>query len=305
VKRAWVPEMCAQVNVTGVDLRVYRSLSELEAEDHVQFLVPPYMGDPAELTYLENLTGLQVCQLLTAGFEHVLAYLPQGVTLCNAAGVHDSSTAELALGLIIASQRGIDNFARNMPTGEWGHQRYPSLADREVLIIGAGGLGTAIQRRLVACEAHVRMVATTKRDGIHGTDDLPALLPQAEIVVLAVPLNAHTHGMVDQAFLATMRDGALLVNMARGPVVVTEDLTAAVRSGRVRAALDVTDPEPLPPDHPLWQLPSVLISPHVGGNSTAFLPRAHALLERQLDLWARGEPLVNVVATPAPGGSHR
>jgi phosphoglycerate dehydrogenase-like enzyme len=296
MKRAWVPDICADVRVPGVDLHVYQSLSNLSENDHVGFLVPPYMGDPAELRHLADLKALEVCQLLTAGFEHAREYLPAGVTLCNASGVHDASTAELAVGLIIASQRGIDTFARNMAAGIWGHQRYMSVADREVLIIGAGGLGRAIQRRLEACEAHVQMMASRPREGVHGIDELAELLPNAEIVVLAVPLNDHTRGMVDHTFLAKMHEGALIVNMARGAVVVTADLVAAVSAGRVRAALDVTDPEPLPPDHPLWTLPHVLISPHVGGNSTAFIPRAHALVKRQLFLWLKDEPLMNVVA---------
>ena len=261
-------------------------------------LVPPYMGPADELSVMATLLDLDVLQLLTAGFEHALTYAPAHVTVCNAAGVHDASTAELALGLILASQRGIDHFARAMPDGRWEHQRFASLADRSVLVIGAGGLGRAIERRLLACEATVTMMARSPRSGVRAITELNMVLSQVDIVVLAVPLTPQTQHMVDAEFLQRMRPGALIVNMARGSVVDTVALTEAVRKGTVRAALDVTEPEPLPVDHPLWQLPGVLISPHVGGNSSAFVPRAIALVEDQVRRWIGGEPLRHVVAGP-------
>lgn len=290
-----VPELLASIAVDGVETRSYRVLDAIEDPGSVEFLVPTYMGPAADLSALSAMRNLQVLQLLTAGYEGVQAHLPPGVTLCNAAGVHDTSTAELALGLMIASQRGIDVFSRAMADGIWGHRRYPSLADRRVLIIGAGGLGRAIQHRLIACEAEVTMVAQTARADIHAWTELPDLLPRADIVVLAVPLTSQTRHLVDAVFLAHMATGALLVNMARGPVVDTAALTAAVLAGRVRAALDVTDPEPLPPQHPLWRAPDVLISPHVGGNSTAFLPRAERLVTDQIRRWVSGAALANIV----------
>jgi phosphoglycerate dehydrogenase-like enzyme len=293
--QVWVPSRFREVAVDGCVVHPYDDVAQAAGHADIGFLVPPYMGPADELEVLATMPNLQVCQLLTAGYEHVRPYVPAGVTVCNAAGVHDTSTAELALGLIIASQRGIDTFARNMPGGVWGHQPYPSLADRRVLIIGAGGLGTAIARRMIASEAEVTMVARTAREGVHGFAELHALIPLAEIVILAVPLTPQTQGMVDAGFLAHMAQGALLVNMARGPVVQTDALTQAVADGRIRAALDVTDPEPLPADHPLWRLPGVLISPHVGGNSTAFHPRALHLLKEQIGRWHRGEPLSNIV----------
>jgi phosphoglycerate dehydrogenase-like enzyme len=292
---AWVPSRFPDVDIPGCHVHVYDDIAEAADNPTIGFFVPPYMGPVEQLKTLATLPNLQVCQLLTAGFEQVRPYIPAGVTVCNAAGVHDASTAELALGLIIASQRGIDIFARNMPTGIWGHQPYPSLADRHVLIIGAGGLGNAIARRVRACDAEVTLVARVARNGVAGLAELHALVPAADIVVLAVPLTPQTKGMVNAEFLAQMAPGALLVNMSRGPVVRTEALTRAVAEGRIRAALDVTDPEPLPVDHPLWQLPGVLISPHVGGNSTAFDPRALRLLTDQIGRWHRGEPLANIV----------
>jgi len=221
--------------------------------------------------------------------------MPEHVTLCNAVGIHDAGTAELAVGLILASLRGIDDFARAMPRGEWIHERRTSLVDRKVLIIGAGGVGQAIAQRLNPFEVEITQVARSQRSGVMDITELPSLLPKADIVVLAVPLTVTTKRLVNDSFLSQMRDGALLVNVSRGGVVDTDALVQHAQQGRIRAALDVTDPEPLPPEHPLWQIPGVLISPHVGGNTSAFLPRARALVENQIARWRNGEPLAHVV----------
>ncbi len=263
----------------------------------VEFFVPQYMGGAASLEPMRRMPRLTAVQTLTAGVDNVWPYLPPGVSLHNAAGVHDASTAELAVALMLASLRRIDDFARAMPTGEWISGRYDALADKTVLIVGYGRVGQAIEARLGGFEVDVVRVARTARteEGleVHAYDRLPQLLPAADVVVLVVPLTEQTTGMVDAAFLTQMRTGALLVNVARGPVVVTGDLLAETASGRLRAALDVTDPEPLPPQHPLWRSPGVLISPHVGGNTSAFLPRARRLVAEQLRRWRTGEPLVN------------
>jgi len=263
--------------------------------EDVVFYVPRYMGPPEDLALMAHMPNLRVVQLLTAGYDNALRLLPSGVTLCNAGGVHDASTAELGVGLILASQRGIDSYARAMPQGAWLHARRESLADRSVLIIGAGGVARALRDRLVPFEVSVTMVGQNAREGVHAASDIRGLLPSADIVVLAVPLTDDTRGLVDVDFLARMRDGALLVNLARGPVVDTDALVDAVASGRLRAALDVTEPEPLPPGHPLWTMPGVLISPHVGGNTSAFLPRARRLVADQLRRFVNGQPLASVV----------
>jgi phosphoglycerate dehydrogenase-like enzyme len=241
------------------------------------------------------MSALRVVQTLTAGYEHVLPYLPDSVTLCNAGGVHDASTAELAVTLILASLRGIPDFVRGQDVREWRFDRYDALADKTVLIVGYGGVGSAVERRLAGFEVEVLRVARRARDGVAPLAELPALLPRADVVVLCTPLTDQTRGLVDERFLGLMRDGALLVNVARGPVVRTDALLAELRSGRLRAALDVTDPEPPPADHPLWTAPGLLLSPHVGGNSTAFLPRAKRLIVAQLRRYAAGEPLQSVV----------
>lgn len=267
------------------------------------FAVLPYLDSSRAVANLGSLDGLQVVQTLTAGYDDVRAHLPEGVTLCNAAGVHDASTAELAVGLAIAALRGIGEFARAQTTGTWIAGYRPALADRRVLVVGVGSVGSAVVDRFAPFEVEVTRVASSARDDarghVHGVDELPELLPRHDVVVLVVPLTGTTRGLVDAAFLAAMPDGALLVNVARGPVVDTAALLAEVSTGRIVAALDVTDPEPLPADHPLWHAPGVLISPHVGGDTTAFPPRARRLLKAQLERWAAGEPLANVVAGPA------
>lgn len=270
----------------------------------VEVFVPPYTATAQDLALMARMPRLRVVQTLTAGVDNVLAALPDGVTLCNAAGVHDASTAELAVGLTIASLRHLDDFARAMPDGRWLYDRHEALADKRVLIVGFGSIGRAIARRLDGFESQASAVARTARtvDGIdvRAIDDLPTLLPKADVVILIVPLTPDTRGMVDAAFLSRMPDGALLVNVSRGPVVDTDALLAECASGRLRAALDVTDPEPLPAEHPLWRTPGVLISPHVGGNTSAFLPRARRLVAAQLHRWALRGPLVNVVVAGSP-----
>ncbi|GGQ88196.1 2-hydroxyacid dehydrogenase [Streptomyces asoensis] len=270
------------------------------------FYVVPYMK-PAALGQrpLAAMSSLEVVQTLSAGIDHVepaLASLPPGVRLCNARGVHEASTAELTLTLILASLRGIPDFVRAQDRGEWLAGFRPALADKNVLIVGYGSIGSAVEDRLVPFEvARVARVArswrATARGPVHPIAELPALLPEADVVILCTPLNDSTTGLADAAFLARMKDGALLVNVARGPVVDTEALLTEVRGGRLTAALDVTDPEPLPPGHPLWTAPGVLVSPHVGGPTSAFLPRAVRLLVDQLGRFVNREPLRNVILT--------
>jgi phosphoglycerate dehydrogenase-like enzyme len=262
----------------------------------VVFYVLPYMGAPADVELINRMPELQVVQTLTAGVDNVRGRIPDGVTLCNAAGVHDASTAELAVGLMLSRLRGIDDAARDTVTGQWQHRTRTALADSHVMIVGFGGVGQAIARRLKGFEVDVIPVVSRARDGVHGVSELPELLPQADVVVLAVPLTADSEGLVDAGFLASMKPGALLINVARGRIVDTTALLAALIAGRITAALDVTDPEPLPPDHPLWSAPGILITPHVGGNTTAFEPRARRLVAEQLRRFATGEDLLNVIA---------
>ena len=269
------------------------------------FYAAPYMKRrPAKLRPLPYMANLKVVQTLTAGVDQFLSAvedLPPGAVLCNARGVHEASTAELALTLTLAALRDIPGFVRAQDEGEWRPGFRPALADKSVLIVGYGAIGSAIEDRLAPFEcARVSRVArsarTTERGPVHPVAALPGLLPEADVVILSTPLTEATHGLVDSGFLARMKDGALLVNVARGAVVQTDALLAEVTTGRLTAALDVTDPEPLPAGHPLWHAPGVLVTPHVGGPSSAFRPRAERLLRDQLQRFAAGRPLANVVA---------
>jgi phosphoglycerate dehydrogenase-like enzyme len=261
----------------------------------VRFYVPPYAVGPRVAEVLGRMSALEVVQTLTAGVDNIAAQVPEGVSLCNGRGIHDASTAELALALTLASLRGLPDFVRAQERQEWAYQWRPALADKRVLLVGYGAIGEAIEARLVPFEVEVVRVARSVRDGVHGVAELPTLLPDADVVILCLPLTDASRGLVDAGFLASMRHGALLVNVARGAVVVTDDLVAALHAGQVRAAIDVADPEPLPRDSALWAAPGLLISPHVGGASSAMWPRAHRLVRDQLHRYAAGEPLANIV----------
>ena len=273
-------------------------------EGRIDLLVPPYMGKPGVLAALEGV-DVGLVQSQSIGYDGVADVLPGGVVFANAAGVHETSTAELALGMMIASQRGMADFARNQASGTWDNSQRPSLADRRVLLVGYGGVGKAIEARLLPFETDVTRMASREREDaagkIFGIDSLYEQLPLHDIVVVSVPLSGQTRHLVDAKFLAAMPDGALLVNVARGPVADTEALLAETSQGRLRAALDVTDPEPLPADHPLWTTPGVLITPHVGGASSAMFPRMVRLVKQQIGLLLQGREPVNVVLGGAPG----
>lgn len=260
------------------------------------FWVPRFLSGDRLAELLPALPRLEVVQLLTAGADGFVGRLPEGVLLCDARGVHGSSTSEWVVAAVLAAVRELPSFVLAQQRREWTQRSTGELAGRRVLVVGAGDVGEAVRRRLEPFEVGLTMVARRARPGAHGVDELPALLPHADVVVLVVPLTPQTRGMVDAAFLARMPDGALLVNAARGPVVDTDALLAELESGRLHAALDVTDPEPLPAGHPLWAAPGLLLTPHVAGSVPGFPPRAYALVREQLARWARGEPLQNVVS---------
>jgi phosphoglycerate dehydrogenase-like enzyme len=291
----------------GLELDFYRADGdELPGTiGEVAFYALPYMKGTAVLDRVSEMPQLEVVQTLTAGYEDVLPLLPDEVTLCNAAGLHDTSTAELAVALALASGRQLGLFARNQLSGTWDQRPGRSLADQRVLIVGYGHIGAAIEARLLAFEvASVTRVSRRGRTGpppVHPFDDLPALLPTADVVFVAAPYTPETEGLFGARNLGLLPDGALLVNVARGKLVDTAALLAELSSGRITAALDVTSPEPLPASHPLWHAPGVLISPHVGGASSAFAPRAGRLIAGQLARFAAGEPLANIVR---PGQSR-
>jgi phosphoglycerate dehydrogenase-like enzyme len=263
----------------------------------VRFWVPGFLGaDPdAARTVAAAMPALEVMQAQSAGVDVLLPVVPDGVQLCDARGVHGSSTAEWALTALLSVLREFPRFERARQEHRWDQSVTDELAGKRVLVVGAGDVGQQFARRISACDAEPVLVARTARAGVHAIDELADLLPDADAVVLIVPMTTETAGLADAAFLARMRDGAVLVNAARGPVVVTDALLAELSSGRLRAALDVVDPEPLPSDHPLWSAPNLLLTPHVAGSVLGFGNRFAALLVEQLGRYLRGEPLQNVV----------
>jgi len=259
----------------------------------IDLLVLPYV---VNYGLLEQLAGeVRYVQAQSLGYDGVADHLPAGITFCNAVGVHEAPTAELAVTLALASQRGWPELGRNQVAGLWERSAYPGLIGKRVLLVGVGGIGGEVEKRLDGFGVELTRVARTARDGIHAITELPRLLPDADIVILAVPLSDETRGLVDNAFLDLLPHGALVINVSRGPIVDTDALVDHVRSGAVRSALDVFDPEPLPAGHPLWSLPGSLVSPHLGGNVQSMRDRIDPLIVRQVDRLIAGETPDHIV----------
>jgi phosphoglycerate dehydrogenase-like enzyme len=285
----------------GVDLVVFSDAerSAKLSRDDVDVVVLPYLDSGPTIEMLDELPNLRLVITQTTGYDPV-AHLPErGIQVATASGVHTGGTAELALALTLASLRGIDDAVRSQVSRTWSHARYRSLQDRRVMVIGVGEIGSAIAARFDPFEVHLTRVASKAREDergqVHGIDELPQLLPHTEVVVLITPLNEGTHHLVDAEFLAQLPDNALVVNVARGKVVDTEALVAELSAGRLHAALDVTDPEPLPPNHPLWGTPNTLITAHLGGDTTAFEPRVEKILADQVRRINDGQQPINLV----------
>lgn len=261
----------------------------------VTFYVPWYMGGRPALEMTQKMPNLKILQVPNAGYDDALEFVRPGITLCNGKSIHDDSTAELAVGLIIASLRGFADFVRNQDKSEWVHTRNKSINDRKIGIVGFGSIGSTIAKMLAGFAVEIVAFTQSGRDNTIAIADLDKHLPTLDVVILILPLTPESKHLFNAKRLALMKDEALLVNVARGPIVETDALVKELNSGRITAALDVTDPEPLPKDHPLWLAKGVLISPHVGGNTTAFEKRAKRLIESQLQLLASGERLNNII----------
>ncbi|MFF0154752.1 2-hydroxyacid dehydrogenase [Micromonospora sp. NPDC005203] len=303
--KVWIPNQ-AGLKLMGelppeVTVQVLEHADRLPSEvADVRVWVPPFLTGTDATALLRELPDLAVVQLLSAGADAWAGRMPPGVTLCDARGVHDPSTAEWVVTAILAQLRAFPAFVRAQAERRWAYQgNTPTdeLTGKRVLIIGAGSIGTAVRDRLAPFEVHFTLVARTARpeQGVHAVEELLRLLPEADVVVVLVPLTDQTRGLIDKDFLAAMPDGALLVNASRGPVAHTEALVAELGTGRISAALDVTDPEPLPADSPLWVMPNVLLTPHVAGSVRGLLPRAYRLVGDQVRRFAAGQPLINAV----------
>jgi phosphoglycerate dehydrogenase-like enzyme len=280
----------------GVSVDVWDTYSEPpEGAAEATFWVPPWETLDSYSDAIAKLPSLQVLQSMSAGYDHVLPQVPPDVTFCNARGVHDVAVAEWILAAILAMVRDLPDFVRRQAERRVEHTESDSLAGKTVLILGYGSIGQAVEQRLVPFEVTILRVASRAREGLHGPSDLPQLLPRADIVICLVPRSDATVGLIDSAFLAALPDGALVVNASRGALVDQDALLAELRSGRLRAALDVSDPDPLTPDHPLLAAPGLLYTPHVAGAIPQTQDRAFAFVGDQLRRHVRGEPLLNVI----------
>ena len=280
-----------------VDVVVWDGTGEPPAGiDQVEFLVGGYGGATMSPEAIARMPRLSVIQLLSAGVESWLPVVPPGVVLCNGRGIHGGPTAELAIAGLLAVLRELPRFVEQQRDRVWRATGVHSLDGMRVLVLGAGDIGERVASVVRLLDAEATLVARHQRPGVEPIAALPELLAQHDVVVVALPLTAETEGLVDAAFLAAMRDGAVLVNIARGKIVRTTALVAELQAQRLRAFLDVTEPEPLPVDHPLWTVPGVLITPHVGGGTPGWANRAYRLVREQLSRFVAGEPLRNVVS---------
>ncbi|GAA3621464.1 2-hydroxyacid dehydrogenase [Lentzea roselyniae] len=252
--------------VPGLELVEYdpNDLALDDLQRSVQLLMPPYRGSHRPLGLVEVLPDLRMVQLLSAGVDEWRPRVPKHVTVASARGAHAGPVSEWVLSAILTQLRQWPALVRFQDQHTWAHRKFDAdtLAGRRVLIVGAGSIGIAVARKLEAFEAESTLVASSARNGVHGPDELPQLIPGHAVVVVTTPLTETTAGLVDAKFLAAMDDGALLVNAGRGQVVDTDALVLELQSGRLRAALDVTDPEPLPPEHPMWDCAGAIVSPH-------------------------------------------
>lgn len=269
----------------------------LEAPDlaEVDLVVPTMRLRPALLETLRAPGRLRVIQTLSAGVDWLIGRVPETVAVCNARGVYDGPLSEWIVGAILAFQRGLLRARDAQAEDAWTEFEPDELAGRRVVILGFGSIGAAVAERLRPFGVEIVGVARTRREGILGLADLDAALPRAEILVDLLPLTSETRGFLDARRLALLPDNALVVNAGRGRTIDTPALTSELERGRLRAALDVTDPEPLPSGHPLWALPNVLITPHIAGDSPGATERAFALAGDQVRRFATGQPLINEV----------
>ena len=293
VRRAAVPATVVDTvrRRVGEDVEIATLTEGLDLEA-IDFLVPSF--ERHLVGELPRLTRLSVVQVLSAGTDWIQDHLPPQAALCNARGARDRPVAEWVLGALLGASTGLLEFSG---ATRWDRSRpLQDLGSWTVLVVGMGSIGRQLARNLAPLGTRVIGVGSHAHGDLHGPDELGELLPRADAVVVLAPLSDATRGLIGADALQRMRDGSLLVNAARGAVVDTDALTAELGSGRLRAVLDVVDPEPFPETHPLWQAPGLLcLTPHIAGDSPAGHARAAELVADQLARWSRGEHLINVV----------
>jgi len=300
----WLPDNSARVSVgelpESVEVHLIPRNGALPPEiEAAEFLVPPF-GSRRVIEALPRLSALRVVQVNSAGVDWIAPSIPEGVTLCSARGTRDTPVAEWVVGAILDSYKRLSRFRRQQEQAQWAPHMPRELAGSKALIVGHGSIGRAVEARLRPFGVEVTGVASRPRGDAHGADAADDLLPHADIVIVLLPATPQTIGLFDKQRLAKLKTGALLINAGRGAVIDTHALTAELESGRLDAALDVTDPEPLPPDSPLWSLPNVLLTPHVAGDSPDADQRIYELIGNQIRRYVEGRPLLNVV--PPRGG---
>ena len=281
----------------GVEL-----VAEPAPDVEMMVLGPEFAKDVPAI--FKQLPGLRVVQSFSAGVDYLVPLIPPGVMLCRAVGVHDASVSEWAVAAILAMRRRLPEFGELQRRAEWARDlaepgdfsNHPigDLDGSTVLVLGYGSIGKALASRLTPFGARVVGVARHARRDAEAPESLPRLLPGADVVVDLLPLTPDTRKFVDAKFLSQMKPGAIFVNAGRGGTVDTDALLDALRTGRIRAALDVTDPEPLPADHPLWKEPNVLITPHIAGTVAQWERRAYRFAGEQIRRYAAGQPLLGV-----------
>ena len=274
-----------------MSLRIWTQWDELEVPAGFEKLSPGNFP----LDSSDQMTNLKYLQMPNAGYEDALPYVRTGITLCNARGVHDASTAELAVGLAIAARRGFSDFAVAQQNGVWAHRRYQSLNDSKIAIVGAGSIGNTLAKYLSIYDVEITTYSRSGNNGSKKMSDFDRDINQFDIIFLILPLNEDSKNLMNSERLRAMKFGAALVNVARGAIVNTDVLVDMLNSGHISAGLDVTDPEPLPVGHPLWSAKNCVITPHVGGDSTAFDSRCKKLVEEQLIRLANNQTLLNIV----------
>ena len=320
--RVGVPETIGEewLHLFPVEAEIVRLPGVPQAGTKVEFLVSPLYPKQLKAIY-PQLAGVKVVQALLAGVDWTLAEVrPGGVdsgpVVCDAQGCHNVTTSEWVLMAILTRMKYVPIYVQLQAEQDWrsrtradaAYQKLhllnqvtdppillEELSGKRVLIVGSGSIGRSIEERLAPFEVEIVRVARHAREGVEPVEKLKELLPWADIVVLIVPLTAETTGMIGAEELSQMKQGALLVNAARGPVVVTEALLEALHAGRIHAAVDVTDPEPLPNGHPLWSAPNIFITPHIASSSPRFMERPMKLAAQQVKRYINGEPLLNVV----------
>jgi phosphoglycerate dehydrogenase-like enzyme len=259
-------------------------------------VVPAPAHDPGQLlAAMGELPKLRLVQTLSAGTELWEGKLPDGVLLSNARGANGGATAELAMAGLLALYRQLPQFGADQAAHRWNQHQTETLDGKRLLVLGAGDLGKSLKAMAEPFGAVVTLVGRSARAGVRAFEEVPDLLGGQDAVVVMVPSNGGTRHLVDAAFLARMPDQAVLVNVARGPVVDTSALLAELTAKRLRAVLDVTDPEPLPAGHPLWDAPGLLILPHVGGATTGTVDRSWRVAGEQISAFAAGHEPPNLV----------